>query len=174
MTHEVMAKVKKCLKVAEQALSKGPVIFIDNKGRYWQNHIAREFIANRRIPVDDFMEWLLIGSSHLQNLSYGNVRIRMMGLPGGYVLVFLKDGRLAPGKQNDMLTMKEKEILGYLVKGFSNKRIASLMDITPGTVNSHLDHIYEKLRCSSRHAAAFKALKNGLFLPTAKSFKKDQ
>jgi DNA-binding CsgD family transcriptional regulator len=168
MTNEIMAMVRKCMKTIEQELNKGPVLFFDKKGNYWQNQIARQFMTERKIPVDDFMEWLMVGSSHLQNLSYGNVRVKMMGLPGKSVIVFLKDRQSAPGKKNDNgLTSKEKEILSYLIKGFSNKKIGTFLNISAGTVNNHLDHIYDKLRCSSRQAAAFTALKHGLYLPSA-------
>jgi DNA-binding NarL/FixJ family response regulator len=53
------------------------------------------------------------------------------------------------------------------VKGFSNKKIAGLMKISPGTVNTHLDNIYRKLGCSNRVTACITAVKNGLFLPSA-------
>ncbi len=165
MKQEVILRIKRCLKTAEKALGEEPVIFIDSKGNYWLNHFAKEFLFQKKIPVKDFMEWLMIGSSHLQHISYGTVRVRMMGLPGGHVVAFLRHGLAVPGVEKFKLTSKEKEILGCLVRGFSNKKIATLMKISPGTVNTHLDNIYQKFGCSNRHEASFMALKTGLFLP---------
>jgi len=169
LTPEIIAKIKKCIAEAENALGEEPVIFIDSKGNYWLNNLAKDFLAHRKIPVKDFMEWLMIGSSHMQHLFYGSVRVRMMGLPGGHVVAFLRHGPPAPGVEDIKLTSKEKQILGCLVKGFTNKKIATSLKISPGTVNSHLDNIYQKLGCSNRHEASFIALRNGLFIPTMES-----
>jgi DNA-binding NarL/FixJ family response regulator len=89
----------------------------------------------------------------------------MMHLPGNNVLSILR--KKAPDEDNKQVTLtsREREILRHLVKGMSNKEIASLMKISPGTVNAHLDRIYMKLECTNRVAACYLALKNGLFLP---------
>jgi DNA-binding NarL/FixJ family response regulator len=165
MTAEVTAKLKDAWESVGKAFAKQPLIFIDDKGKCWLNGHAKEFISKRRIPVRDLLEWLKIGSMHLQNLSYRDVGFLMMNLPGNNVVAILKEK--APNGNNDKtrLTSKEREILRYLVKGYSNKEIASSMKIRPSTVNAHLDKIYLKLGCSNRVAASFLALKNGLFLP---------
>lgn len=162
---EMVAGLRKSLKAIEKALDQEPVVFIDHKGEYWANDMAQELISERKILVDDFMEWLRIGSSHLQSLSYGAVNIRMMSLPGNTVVAFLKHDLSNPDIEPGTLTLKEKEVLRYLVKGFSNKKIANALEISAGTVNIHLDNIYRKLGCSNRLAACFMALKKGLFLP---------
>ncbi len=60
----------------------------------------------------------------------------------------------------------EKEPVVFIdVRGESNKSIADIMKISPGTVNTHLDNIYSKLGCSNRLSACLIALRNGLFLP---------
>jgi DNA-binding CsgD family transcriptional regulator len=165
MNHDVMAKIRSSLSAVEKALEDEPLIFIDEKGDYWLNDHARDFISHREIPAKDFMEWLTIGSSHLQNFSYGDITIHMMRLPENNVVVFLKSKPPGEKMTKSELTPKEREVLGYLIKGFSNKQIAEFMKITTGTVNSHLDKIYSKLGCSNRVAAGFLGLKNGLFLP---------
>ncbi|MDA8085212.1 MAG: response regulator transcription factor [Nitrospiraceae bacterium] len=63
------------------------------------------------------------------------------------------------------LTLKEREVLSLVSKGFTNKQIAEMMKISPSTVNVHLDHIYRKLGCSNRVEACFIGLKKGLFPP---------
>lgn len=163
---EIIALVKKSLKLLEKTIEKEAIILIDAKGRRWFNDVAREFIFKNGIPKEDFMEWLMIGSSHLQNLKYGDIGIHMMELPGKKVIALLRHEQGKTAADKSKLTQREKEVLRHLVKGVSNKRIADIMKITPGTVNTHLDSIYSKLGCSNRVAACLMALKNGLFLPT--------
>ncbi len=165
MNAEITAKLKDAWKAAGKAFVTEPLIFIDNKGNYWLNRHARDFISRREVPVKDLMEWLKIGSSHLQNLAYGDIGFLMMHLPGNSVVAILRERTPDEGNKKARLTSKEREILRYLVKGNSNKEIASFMKISPGTVNAHLDKIYMKLGCTNRVAACFLALKNGLFLP---------
>ncbi|MDA8326303.1 MAG: LuxR C-terminal-related transcriptional regulator [Nitrospiraceae bacterium] len=164
MDRAVTARIRDSLKAVERLQGEAPCIFIDGKGRYWLNGHAKRFISHKAIPLADFMEWLMIGASHLKNLSYGDVRVNMMHLPGNNVAVFLE--QMEPGSgAKTALTVKEREVLRLVIRGLSNKRIAESMNISPQTVNVHLDHIYRKLGCSNRVAAGFMGLKNGLFLP---------
>ncbi len=57
------------------------------------------------------------------------------------------------------LTAREREILDFLAKGFSNKEIASKLEISPLTVKAHLAHIFEKLHVRSRTEAVMAYLK---------------
>lgn len=70
------------------------------------------------------------------------------------------------------ISLGEREVLRYLVKGTSNKKIAEGMKISHGMVNSHLDNVYSKLGCANRLSACCIALKNGLFIPPLKSFQR--
>jgi LuxR family transcriptional regulator, maltose regulon positive regulatory protein len=51
------------------------------------------------------------------------------------------------------LNAREREIVGYLAAGLSNKAIARRMHITDHTVKFHLKKIFSKLEVSSRRAA---------------------
>ncbi len=57
------------------------------------------------------------------------------------------------------LTAREREILGYLAKGFSNKEIATKLELSPFTVKAHLANIFEKLHVRSRTEAVVAYLK---------------
>jgi len=50
------------------------------------------------------------------------------------------------------LTEKEKEISLLIGKGYSNQKIARLLNITESTVKTHLTHIYKKLNIKDRVA----------------------
>ncbi|MBI5634390.1 MAG: response regulator transcription factor [Nitrospirae bacterium] len=165
-TEHITARIKESLEQLEAAPKGEPVIYIDQKGDHWLNDTAHTFITQKKIPKDDFIEWLKMGSSHLQNLSYGDIDVHMVRLPKKGVIIHLRHEPKKRSQCGNGLTDKEREILKHLVKGKSNKKIAEQLKISPGTVNSHLDNIYVKLGCSNRVEACFTALKNGLFLPS--------
>lgn len=62
-------------------------------------------------------------------------------------------------KERHSLTMREKEILGLLLKGKGNKDISAMMCISTETVKSHLQNIYKKLGVKNRIEAALLFLK---------------
>ena len=51
------------------------------------------------------------------------------------------------------LSTREEEVLILLSKGYSNKEIASQLDVSAETVGSHIKHIYEKMHVRSRAEA---------------------
>jgi DNA-binding CsgD family transcriptional regulator len=63
------------------------------------------------------------------------------------------------------LTPRELEILGLLVEGWPNGRIAAALFVTDSTVATHVEHILAKLAVASRSAAAVLALRLGLYTP---------
>jgi two-component system nitrate/nitrite response regulator NarL len=58
------------------------------------------------------------------------------------------------------LTGRERQILGYVAAGLSNKAIARTLDISNDTVKLHVRHILAKLGLSSRVEAAVFAVQN--------------
>ena len=52
------------------------------------------------------------------------------------------------------LTRREIEILHLVVRGKANKEIAADLYISPLTVRTHLEHVYQKLGVGSRTEAA--------------------
>jgi DNA-binding NarL/FixJ family response regulator len=61
--------------------------------------------------------------------------------------------------RSELLSQREEEILKELCKGYSSKEIGETLSISVTTVNTHLQHIYEKLHVRSRTAAVLKYLK---------------
>lgn len=68
--------------------------------------------------------------------------------------------RLNERAQHDLklLTPREREVLSFLPKGMSNRRIADLLGISAGTVKTHIEHILSKLQLDDRAHAAAKAV----------------
>lgn len=60
------------------------------------------------------------------------------------------------------LSSREKEILNYVSKGYSNKEIAQLTYISETTVRNHISNVFQKLKVTSRIQAAIVALKYDL------------
>lgn len=51
------------------------------------------------------------------------------------------------------LTPREHEVVALVGQGFTNREIARLLDVSPGTVRSHLEHAYAKLGVGTRTGA---------------------
>jgi DNA-binding CsgD family transcriptional regulator len=60
------------------------------------------------------------------------------------------------------LSSREKEILDWVARGKSNTVIADILEISPGTVDTYMRRIYEKLDVSDRTSAAVKGVGLGL------------
>lgn len=58
------------------------------------------------------------------------------------------------------LSQREKQVLQYLVEGYSYKMIASDLYISIDTVRSHIKKIYDKLHVNSKSEAVAKAFKD--------------
>ena len=62
------------------------------------------------------------------------------------------------------LTNREREILALLADGLGNKQIAARLGISPNTVKTHLELLFEKIGVSSRAEAVATAVRRGLLL----------
>ena len=61
------------------------------------------------------------------------------------------------GDALDHLTIRERAIIAMIRQGYSNKRVARALEISPETVKSHVKHIFLKLTVRSRTEAVFRA-----------------
>jgi len=70
--------------------------------------------------------------------------------------------RLAVRMGGPGLTSRELDVLALIVKGNSNKEIASALTISEATVKTHINNILSKLGASDRTQAATMALQRGI------------
>jgi two-component system, NarL family, response regulator DevR len=65
-------------------------------------------------------------------------------------------------KPNDDLTEREREVLGLVARGYTNKQIAEALYLSEKTARNHVSHILEKLGLSRRSEAAAYAVEHKL------------
>jgi two-component system nitrate/nitrite response regulator NarL len=65
-----------------------------------------------------------------------------------------------PASELDKLTPREKDIIGCLARGESNKMIARTLDLAESTVKIHVQNVLKKLNLSSRVQAAVYAVEH--------------
>lgn len=74
--------------------------------------------------------------------------------------------RLAESLSGETLTGREEEVLRLLALGMNNKTICRRLDIAAGTVKSHLQSIFDKLKVNSRTQAISVSERRGLLRDT--------
>lgn len=67
-------------------------------------------------------------------------------------------GRLL-GKPSSCLTIRELEVLSYVVTGSDNLKMSAHLGITERTVRAHMSSLYRKLDCENRTQLALKAMR---------------
>lgn len=64
-----------------------------------------------------------------------------------------EDGKIAVLQKHNGLTRREAEVLLWVSYGKTNKTISEILDISPRTVNKHLEQVFRKLGVETRAAA---------------------
>jgi DNA-binding NarL/FixJ family response regulator len=70
--------------------------------------------------------------------------------------------RLADRQQRANLSEREMDVLQFLIKGRSNKEIASSLFVSEDTVKAHLKTLFAKLQVQDRTEAAISAIRQGI------------
>ena len=65
----------------------------------------------------------------------------------------------AASEEGRQLSPRERDVLDFLVKGYSYKEVAEQMGISYSTVHTHIEHIYQKLHVQSRAQAVARYLR---------------
>ena len=68
----------------------------------------------------------------------------------------------APREMEELLSEREKEVLGELASGRSKATIAERLFLSPHTVDSHVRNIYRKLHVTTATEAVAKGVRGGL------------
>ncbi len=99
----------------------------------------------------------------LKGLDYP-LSLKMMGLTEQKeILLKLEDGEKPTGsarlKIELDLTDRESEVLHWIANGKTNREVAEILEMSPRTVNKHLEQIFPKLGVENRTSAAGVALR---------------
>ncbi len=137
-----------------------------------QSHIVMLTVSEH---ADDLLDSLRAGASGylLKNIEtetlLDSIRRAAAGdsvvsaqMTGKLVRALQSTSDAAPEPKKDSLSPREREILGHLSKGQSNKEIARNLSLAESTVKIHVQNILRKLDLSSRVQAAVYAFKKGL------------
>jgi ATP/maltotriose-dependent transcriptional regulator MalT len=85
------------------------------------------------------------------SIERGELRLVISRLNGEEQTLLLTEERVADA--SNQLSWRECQVVGLVEEGKSNADIAAALFISPGTVRTHLQHIYSKLGVHSRTAA---------------------
>jgi DNA-binding CsgD family transcriptional regulator len=78
---------------------------------------------------------------------------------GGFLLMKCERDEIGPDHLAVLpLTLREREVLSFVIAGKTNAEIAILLAISSRTVQKHLEHVFQKLGVETRTAAAMCAL----------------
>ena len=96
---------------------------------------------------------------------YHHVRLAMEGkavIHPALTRTFIEESRLRPARAETPLSTRESEILQYVAHGNTTKEVARKLGISPHTVKTHLERIFEKLGANDRAQAVYIAFRLGL------------
>jgi two-component system, NarL family, response regulator NreC len=115
---------------------------------------ARGYLLKDSAPAD------LLGAilSVSQNKSFFSPKVSKI-LAEDYVRILKQKGGV---DSYDLLTSREREILQLLVEGRANKEVATTLNISPYTVETHRKHILEKLNLHSPAELILYAVRKGI------------
>jgi DNA-binding NarL/FixJ family response regulator len=81
---------------------------------------------------------------------------------GGHCIPASVAAQLADRSSSATLTQREREVLGLLTRGLTNRDIAGVLGCAEFTVKTHLQHIFVKLDVADRTEATSAAIQRGL------------
>jgi DNA-binding CsgD family transcriptional regulator len=121
-------------------------------------------VATRQLPTSGgYGSFLCPDAAH--DAVNSHVRITVLACPPDAPQYVIAVVLLSSAGDLHGLTDRELEILGLLVEGWPNRRIAAALFIAQRTVAAHVEHILPKLGAPTRTLAAVRALRLGLYVP---------
>lgn len=176
---EVLARIKthitnsKLFNQREQMINAAGIamLALDQQGQIvWQTPLAMQLLQDNIESLTAFYlkisDWFaqpvasqpLLVSGQQQNLSL----TRLADTGRGTQLVMIQTQEAIPSADTLMqccnLTKREAEVLYWVALGKTNRDIGEILELSPRTVNKHLEHIFSKLNVETRTAAVASAL----------------
>jgi DNA-binding NarL/FixJ family response regulator len=120
-------------------------------------------VAIERLAAAGYSSFLCAGPAI--DVPVSHVRTTVLACPPDAPYYLVAVILLSPPGDLRGLTRRELEVLGMLVEGWPNRRIAAGLFVSRRTVNAHVEHILVKLGTATRTLAAVQALRFGLYVP---------
>jgi len=100
----------------------------------------------------------------IRSVAAGESLLKVRDLHSVLDHILKEDARTAPFAVTKMssLTPREREILGLVVQGLTNKQIGEVLSLSAATVRAHIEHIIAKLGVSNRTQAAVWEVRAGV------------
>ena len=141
----------------------------------WATRVAEELLESTGTDLEswqpvlsqDLPTWLTRSPERNATLrltsEQAEVSVRYLGrpLPGEYLMRFVLNEEVAARqalKAAFDLTDRETQVLFWLSRGKTNQEIAQILEMSPRTVNKHLEPVFRKLGVENRTAAVATAL----------------
>jgi DNA-binding NarL/FixJ family response regulator len=119
--------------------------------REWLQRRARSESASDQVALSSSMSAIKLQLAYVGQIAPDEILLRL--LEGE----FENDDFVL--KRKLQLTQRESEVLMWIARGKSNRDIAEILDLSPRTVNKHLEQIYAKLGVENRASAAALAVR---------------
>jgi len=160
----------RAVRMARAAIDVGGhgVLMVDAHDRIaWRSPQAKrwldEFFAGQ--TDEACMDWLNPGppsDSDIRTHQVGErtLTARRLGSAGLGEVMWLLSQRTSDAQSPNSrlatasLTPRETEVLSWIAKGKTNRDVGEILNMSPRTVNKHLEHVFEKLGVETRAAAA--------------------
>lgn len=141
----------------------GYKIRYDFRVRHLRGHYVR--ILHQMVILEfdtqgNLLQSLGIHSDITHLKSHGKPRLSFIGLDGepSYVNVDIKK---VYSPSDEILTPREKEILGLMIDGKQSKEIATILNITKATVDRHRKNMLEKTKQTTSAQLVAKSINHG-------------
>lgn len=149
---------------ASLALARGEfsdaVTALSRARSYWSQFGAPYLVA--RLRVDIARACAELGDAESAEREFDAAQKIFEDLGAAPDLARILEMREGTNTSNEeILTARERQVLGLIADGDTNRQIADKLDLSPKTVNRHVENIFGKLGVSSRAAAVAKGLQRG-------------
>jgi two-component system response regulator DesR len=140
---------------ADRALKRAPrVMIVTWQGEEWEIRAA----------LQEGIEGYMLIDCHLDEMIHG---VRALGRGMRYLCVPVAQ-RIAESVSYAQLTERETQVMGLMAEGHGNKDIAAELQVSVGTIKSHVKAILGKLHASSRTEASMIASRRGILREKAR------
>ena len=149
----------------------GHLLFMTGRARVWLKKYFSDWIETRNSLPDPVARW---STHHIKRMAERELSMPVLPLEiagnetrlqirlctnhaSEQIVLVLEEERSETSLETlecFSLTTREKEVMGWVLRGKTNNEIGCLCDISPRTVQKHLEHIFQKFGVETRTAAA--------------------